>query len=77
MPRFDDSLSLSALARLGFVGLSTASAVLRELAEIAGVATVGLMDDLRSAASKLNKGDSAALLVERQGSQIFVPVKVG
>ena len=35
------------------------------------------VDDLRNAASKLNKGDSAALLVERQGSQIFVPVKVG
>ncbi|GAB6857519.1 bifunctional [glutamine synthetase] adenylyltransferase/[glutamine synthetase]-adenylyl-L-tyrosine phosphorylase [Microbacterium xylanilyticum] len=49
MPRFDDSLSLSALARLGFVGLSTASAGLRELAEIAGVAPVALIEGLRSA----------------------------
>ncbi|WP_439902846.1 bifunctional [glutamine synthetase] adenylyltransferase/[glutamine synthetase]-adenylyl-L-tyrosine phosphorylase [Microbacterium azadirachtae] len=49
MPRFDDSLSLSALARLGFVGLSAASAGLGELAEIAGVPPAGLIAGLRSA----------------------------
>jgi serine protease Do len=38
---------------------------------------VKTVDDLRTAAAKLAKGDSAALLVERQGAQIFVPVRVG
>ena len=32
--------------------------------------------DLRNAAGKLNGGDAAALLVEREGAQIFVPVRV-
>ncbi|MCE4025136.1 bifunctional [glutamine synthetase] adenylyltransferase/[glutamine synthetase]-adenylyl-L-tyrosine phosphorylase [Microbacterium sp. Au-Mic1] len=49
MPRFDDSLSLSALARLGFVGLSAASAGLRELGEITGLAPSSLIEPLRSA----------------------------
>jgi len=33
--------------------------------------------DLREAAAKLKRGDSAALLVERAGTQIFVPVRAG
>ena len=33
--------------------------------------------DLRAAAAKLKRGDSAALLVERAGTQIFVPVRAG
>ena len=49
MPRFDDSLSLSALARLGFVGLSAASSGLRELGEITGLAPSALIEPLRSA----------------------------
>ncbi|MGN7859514.1 bifunctional [glutamine synthetase] adenylyltransferase/[glutamine synthetase]-adenylyl-L-tyrosine phosphorylase [Microbacterium sp. 22303] len=49
MPRFDDSLSLSALARLGFVGLSAASAGLRELGEITGLTPSTLIEPLRSA----------------------------
>jgi serine protease Do len=38
---------------------------------------VKTVDDLRTAAGKLNKGDAAALLVERGGAQIFVPIRVG
>ena len=38
---------------------------------------VDTVDELRTAAGKLNKGDAAALLVERGGAQIFVPVRVG
>ena len=34
------------------------------------------MQDLRAEAAKLNGGDAAALLVERGGAQIFVPVRV-
>ena len=49
MPRFDDSLSLSALARLGFVGLSDASAGLHEIGEITGLAPSTLIAPLRSA----------------------------
>jgi serine protease Do len=33
--------------------------------------------DLRAEAAKLKRGDSAALLVERGGTQIFVPVRAG
>jgi serine protease Do len=33
--------------------------------------------DLRDEAAKLKRGDSAALLVERAGTQIFVPVRAG
>ncbi|MBS1674284.1 MAG: bifunctional [glutamine synthetase] adenylyltransferase/[glutamine synthetase]-adenylyl-L-tyrosine phosphorylase [Actinobacteria bacterium] len=49
MPRFDDALSLSALARLGFVELSAAAARLGELAEIVGVAPNALVEGRRSA----------------------------
>lgn len=53
MPRFDDSadgaLSLSALARLGFVELSAASAALRELAEETGLPVGVLVEGLASA----------------------------
>ena len=49
MPRFDDSLSLSALARLGFVGLSEAAAGLRELSELSGASPGALIEGLRSA----------------------------
>jgi serine protease Do len=35
------------------------------------------VQDLRAAASKLNKGDPAALLVERGGNRLFVPVRAG
>jgi S1-C subfamily serine protease len=35
------------------------------------------VQDLRTAASKLSKGDAAALLVERGGNRIFVPVRAG
>ena len=35
------------------------------------------VQDLRALASKLRSGESAALLVERQGSQLFVPVRAG
>ncbi len=38
---------------------------------------VNSVQDLRAAAGKLNKGDAAALLVERDGAQIFVPVRAG
>lgn len=47
--RSDDTLSLSALARLGFVGLSAAAAGLRELSEIAGLPPVALIEGLHSA----------------------------
>ena len=33
--------------------------------------------ELRNEAAKLKRGESAALLVERAGTQIFVPVRVG
>ncbi|WP_295032408.1 bifunctional [glutamine synthetase] adenylyltransferase/[glutamine synthetase]-adenylyl-L-tyrosine phosphorylase [uncultured Microbacterium sp.] len=49
MPRFDDSLSLSALARLGFVELSEAAAGLRELSELSGASPAALIEGLRSA----------------------------
>jgi serine protease Do len=39
--------------------------------------TVKNVKDLREVASKLHAGDPAALLVERGGTQIFVPVKAG
>ncbi|HET6194485.1 MAG TPA: PDZ domain-containing protein, partial [Acetobacteraceae bacterium] len=35
------------------------------------------VQDLRTAASHLRPGDAAALLVERGGTQIFVPVRAG
>jgi len=35
------------------------------------------IQDLREEAAKLKRGDSAALLVERAGTQIFVPVRAG
>jgi serine protease Do len=35
------------------------------------------VQDLRTQAQKLNKGDPAALLVERAGNQIFVPIRAG
>jgi serine protease Do len=35
------------------------------------------VQDLRDAAGKLAKGDAAALLVERDGAQIFVPLRIG
>ena len=35
------------------------------------------MKDLRGAATKLDKGDAAALLVERDGAQIYVPIRAG
>jgi serine protease Do len=35
------------------------------------------MQDLRAAATKLDKGDAAALLVERDGAQIYVPIRAG
>jgi serine protease Do len=38
---------------------------------------VNSVQDLRTAASKLNKGDPAALLVERGGNRLFVPVRAG
>ncbi len=49
MPRSDDSLSLTALARLGFVGLSAASAGLAELSGITGIAPAELIEGMRSA----------------------------
>jgi serine protease Do len=39
--------------------------------------TVKNVKDLREVASKLRAGDPAALLVERGGTQIFVPVRAG
>jgi serine protease Do len=39
--------------------------------------TVKNVKDLREVASKLHAGDPAALLVERGGTQIFVPVRAG
>jgi serine protease Do len=38
--------------------------------------TVRDVKDLRSASEKLHPGDAAALLVEREGNQIFVPVRI-
>jgi serine protease Do len=35
------------------------------------------VQDLRSQAQKLGKGESAALLVEREGNQLFVPIRAG
>ncbi|MDQ4212676.1 bifunctional [glutamine synthetase] adenylyltransferase/[glutamine synthetase]-adenylyl-L-tyrosine phosphorylase [Microbacterium capsulatum] len=49
MPRSDDSLSLTALARLGFVGLSGAAAGLRELSELTGIPVPDLVEGLVSA----------------------------
>src|SRR4030095_14868113 len=39
--------------------------------------SVNNVQDLRDEAAKLKRGDSAALLVERAGTQIFVPVRAG
>ena len=39
--------------------------------------TVKNVRDLRDVASKLKSGQSAALLVERAGAQVFVPVRAG
>ena len=39
--------------------------------------SVNNIKDLRDEAAKLKRGDSAALLVERAGTQIFVPVRAG
>ena len=39
--------------------------------------SVKSVQDLRSVASKLKTGQSAALLVERAGAQVFVPVRAG
>jgi serine protease Do len=39
--------------------------------------SVNNVKDLREEAAKLKRGDSAALLVERAGTQIFVPVRAG
>ena len=39
--------------------------------------SVKSVQDLRTVASKLRRGESAALLVERGGAQIFVPVRAG
>ncbi|WP_309064349.1 bifunctional [glutamine synthetase] adenylyltransferase/[glutamine synthetase]-adenylyl-L-tyrosine phosphorylase [Microbacterium sp.] len=49
MARPDASVSLSALARLGFVELSAASAALTELAELTGLDRVELVDGLDAA----------------------------
>ncbi|MGN8025926.1 bifunctional [glutamine synthetase] adenylyltransferase/[glutamine synthetase]-adenylyl-L-tyrosine phosphorylase [Microbacterium sp. 22242] len=49
MPRSDDSLSLTALARLGFVELSEASAGLHELSGLTGIPPAELIAGLRSA----------------------------
>jgi serine protease Do len=38
--------------------------------------TVSSVQELRAEAAKLHGGDAAALLVERGGNQIFVPVRV-
>jgi serine protease Do len=38
---------------------------------------VKTVQDLRAAAGKLGKGDAAALLVERGGARIYVPVRAG
>ena len=38
---------------------------------------VNSIQDLRRAADKLGKGDSAALLVERGGARLYVPVRAG
>jgi serine protease Do len=38
--------------------------------------SVRSVQDLRTAAGQLKSGDAAALLVERDGNQIFVPVRV-
>jgi serine protease Do len=38
---------------------------------------VNSIQDLRRAADKLEKGDSAALLVERDGARLYVPVRAG
>jgi serine protease Do len=39
--------------------------------------SVSNVQDLREVAAKLKRGESAALLVERGGTQIFVPVRAG
>jgi serine protease Do len=35
------------------------------------------VQDLRRAAGKLHKGDAAALLVERDGARLYVPIRAG
>ncbi|HWU27724.1 MAG TPA: hypothetical protein VN041_01345, partial [Microbacterium sp.] len=49
MARPDASVSLSALARLGFVELTAASAALTELAELTGLERADLVEGLGSA----------------------------
>ncbi|WP_363331434.1 hypothetical protein, partial [Microbacterium sp. 69-10] len=49
MARPDASVSLSALARLGFVELTAASAALSELAELTGLDRAELIDGLGAA----------------------------
>jgi serine protease Do len=39
--------------------------------------SVKSVQDLRAVASKLKSGQSAALLVEREGAQVFVPIRAG
>ena len=39
--------------------------------------SVKSVQDLRAVANKLRSGQSAALLVERAGTQVFVPVRAG
>jgi serine protease Do len=39
--------------------------------------SVKTVNDLREASKQLGAGDSAALLIERQGARIYVPVRVG
>jgi serine protease Do len=38
---------------------------------------VSSVQDLRRVAGKLNKGDPAALLVERGGNRLYVPIRAG
>ena len=38
---------------------------------------VKTVDDLRSASKELSAGDSAAVLIERAGARIYVPIRVG
>ncbi|WP_424935839.1 MULTISPECIES: bifunctional [glutamine synthetase] adenylyltransferase/[glutamine synthetase]-adenylyl-L-tyrosine phosphorylase [Bacteria] len=49
MPRPDASVSLSALARIGFADLSTAAAALHEIGELTGIDRAVLIDDVSAA----------------------------
>lgn len=77
MARSDDSVSLSALARLGFTELSEASANLSELAELLGEERSALVDGLSAAdpdaavhgmlrVARRDAGGLAALLADRE-----------